>query len=176
MRTENSTLCYIIKDGQWLMLNRNKKKNDINAGKWIGVGGHFEAGETPGECLMREVFEETGFELTSYELRGIVTFISGDDLTEYMFLYTADGFIRSEENSDDEESPGSPDDIEGPFDDDLPVCNEGTLAWIPEEEIMDLELWEGDRIFLEMLMKEEPFFSLKLVYDDDGNLLCSVLE
>ena len=169
MRSENSTLCYIIKDGRWLMLNRNKKENDINAGKWIGVGGHFEPGETPGECLMREVFEETGFELTSYELRGIVTFISGDDLTEYMFLYTADGFI---------EGSGEVPADSGFADtgDDLPVCNEGTLAWIPEEEVMDLELWEGDRIFLEMLMKDSPFFSLKLVYDKDGKLVLSVLE
>ena len=87
-----STLCYIEKEGQYLMLHRTVKENDVNKDKWIGVGGHFERGESPEECLLREVREETGYTLTSWKYRGIVTFVYGEDVVEYMSLYTADGF------------------------------------------------------------------------------------
>ncbi len=138
-----TTLCYIEKDGRVLMLHRDRKKNDINEDKWIGVGGHFEDGESPEDCLLREVKEETGLRLTSYHFRGIVTFISGD-MTEYMVLYTADGF-------------------EG----EMIPCIEGDLKWVERSEIMRLNLWEGDRIFLRLLAEDGGFFSLKLTYDGD---------
>lgn len=142
------TLCYIERDGQYLMLHRTAKEHDINKNKWIGVGGHFEQGESPDECLLRETFEETGYTLTSYRLRGILTFISGTGEDELMFLYTADGFT------------GEP----------VP-CDEGELAWVPIDRIGDLELWEGDRAFLELLRKDAPFFTMKLTYDADGKLI-----
>ncbi|PWL45381.1 MAG: DNA mismatch repair protein MutT [Clostridiales bacterium] len=139
-----TTLCYIEKNGKYLMLHRIKKKSDINQGKWIGVGGHFEEGESPEECLIREVQEETGLFLTQYAFRGIVTFATDVQQTEYMCLYTATAF-------------------EG----ELTACNEGELAWIDKEKIEELELWEGDRIFLRLLAAEAPFFSLKLRYVGD---------
>ena len=139
-----TTLCYIEKDGKYLMLHRIKKKSDMNQGKWIGVGGHFEEGESPEECLIREVQEETGLFLTQYAFRGIVTFATDVQQTEYMCLYTANAF-------------------EG----ELTACNEGELAWIDKEKIEELELWEGDRIFLRLLAAEAPFFSLKLRYVGD---------
>ena len=141
----NTTLCYIEKDGQYLMLLRNKKKVDLNKGKWIGVGGKFEMGESPEECLLREVYEETGLTLLDYRLRGIITFVSDEWGTEYMFLYTASSF-------------------EG----ELAECNEGELRWIPKDEIMDLNLWEGDREFLKLLAEDAPFFSMKLQYQGDN--------
>lgn len=136
-----TTLCYLIKDGQWLMLYRNAGKQDGNEGKWIGVGGHFEEGESPEECMLREVREETGLALTSYAFRGIVTFVSDCQETEYMFLYTADGWKGT-----------------------LGACDEGTLVWVPEDQVMNRPLWEGDRVFLRLLQTDAPFFSLKLVY------------
>jgi 8-oxo-dGTP diphosphatase len=139
-----TTLCYIERDGKYLMLHRVKKQSDINRGKWIGVGGHFEEGESPEECLLREVREETGLLLTRYTFRGIVTFSTDVQQTEYMCLYTADAF-------------------EG----ELTACNEGNLAWIAKEKIEGLELWEGDRIFLHLLAVGAPFFSLKLCYIGD---------
>lgn len=139
-----TTLCYIEKNGKYLMLHRIKKKSDINQGKWIGVGGHFEEGESPEQCLIREVQEETGLFLTQYAFRGIVTFATDVQQTEYMCLYTANAF-------------------EG----ELTACNEGELAWIDKEKIEELELWEGDRIFLRLLAAEAPFFSLKLRYVGD---------
>lgn len=139
-----TTLCYIEKNDCYLMLHRVSKKVDINKNKWIGVGGKFEDKESPEECLLREVKEETGLTLTSYRLRGIVTFVSDRWVTEYMFLYTADDF-------------------EG----ELSSCNEGTLRWVPKKELMDLNLWEGDKIFLNLLAQEAPFFSLKLSYEGD---------
>lgn len=142
-----STLCYIEKDGKYLMLHRIKKNKDINKDKWIGVGGHFEAQESPEECLLREVWEETGYRLTSYQYRGIVTFVCGEDVTEYMSLYTADGF------------EGEPHE-----------CNEGVLEWVDKTKVMDLNLWEGDKIFFRLLNEESDFFSLKLVYSADGIL------
>ena len=142
-----STLCYLERDGKYLMLHRTVKKHDVNKDKWIGVGGHFEEGESPEECVVREVKEETGFTLTSFAYRGLVTFVSGDGVTEYMSLFTADGF-------------------EG----EMAACDEGELEWVPVEEIQDLNLWEGDKIFFRLLKEQTPFFSLKLVYDVHGRL------
>ena len=153
MEVQLSTLCYLERDGKYLMLHRVVKKNDINKDKWIGVGGHFEKDESPEECLMREVREETGYTLTSYRFRGIVTFVSGDGVTEYMHLFTADGF------------EGEP--IE---------CDEGVLEWVPKEDISGLNIWEGDKIFFRLLTEEAPFFSLKLVYDGSGGLVSAALN
>lgn len=139
-----TTLCYLEQDGKYLMLHRMKKENDLNHGKWIGVGGHFKEGESPEECLLREVKEETGLQLTDYCLRGIITFVSDEWGCEYMHLYTADGFTGE-----------------------LTPCNEGTLEWISKENVMDLKLWEGDRIFLRLLLEQRAYFSLKLVYQGE---------
>ncbi|MCC8163718.1 MAG: 8-oxo-dGTP diphosphatase [Lachnospiraceae bacterium] len=145
-----TTLCYIEQDGKYLMLHRIKKEHDINEGKWIGVGGHFEDGESPEECLLREVREETGLTLVSWRFRGIVTFRADDAPMEYMCLYTADSYV-------------------GELDMD---CEEGVLRWVPKEEVTNLPLWEGDRVFLELLAKEAPFFSLKLSYVRDRLVEC----
>ena len=148
------TLCYLESEkGEYLMLHRVKKKNDVNHDKWIGVGGHFELGESPEECVCREVLEETGYRLTSYRFRGLVTFLSGDGVTEYMSLFTADGFEGEEI-----------------------ACDEGELEWVPIEKIGELNLWEGDKIFLRLLAEDAPFFSLKLVYDGHGGLVEAVLN
>ena len=148
-----STLCYIIQDGRYLMLHRTVKKNDVNKDKWIGVGGHFEEGESPEECLLREVKEETGYTLTSYRYRGIVTFISGNGVTEYMSLFTADEF------------EGEP----------IP-CDEGELAWVPVKDVYQLNIWEGDKIFFRLLEEREEFFSLKLVYEGHDGLVSVLLD
>lgn len=148
-----STLCYIEQDGKYLMLHRTVKKNDVNKDKWIGVGGHFEHGESPEECLLREVKEETGYTLTSWRYRGIVTFVYGEDTVEYMSLYTADGFT------------GNP--IE---------CDEGELEWVDKKDIPALELWEGDKIFFRLLDMGREFFSLKLVYDRQDVLRYAALD
>ena len=147
---EITTLCYIEKDNQYLMLNRVKKKEDINKGKWIGVGGHFNKGETPNECVRREVFEETGLTLKSLKLRGILTFIADKDFVEYIWLYTSNDF-------------------EGQ----LIECNEGILKWIDKDKVNQLELWEGDRVFLKLLEEQNEFFSLKLEYE--GNQLINTI-
>ena len=147
-----STLCYIEQDGKYLMLHRTVKKQDVNKDKWIGVGGHFEKDESPEECLFREVQEETGLTLTSYRFRGIVTFISDQWQTEYMCLYTADGFGGE-----------------------LKECDEGVLEWVPKEDLEKLTLWEGDKIFLRLLSEEHPFFSLKLRYEGE-RLVEAVLD
>lgn len=139
-----TTLCYLEQDDKYLMLHRISKKNDVNKDKWIGIGGKFEFGESPEDCLLREAKEETGYTLTSYRLRGIVTFLFNNEEAEYMFLYTADGF------------EGEP----------IP-CNEGTLEWVPKSEIDSLNLWEGDKIFFRLLEENAPFFSLKLKYHDN---------
>ena len=146
--TELTTLCYIEKDGQYLMLHRTLKGHDINHDKWIGVGGHFEDNESPDECLLSEVREETGYTLTHFVPRGIVTFISGTGVTEYMHLFTADGFT------------GEP-----------IACDEGELEWIDKSRIENLNIWEGDRIFLRLLRDDAPFFLLKLVYDGNEQLV-----
>lgn len=151
--TKLSTLCYIEKDGQYLMLHRTVKKNDVNKDKWIGVGGHFEQGESPEECLLREVKEETGYTLTSWKYRGLVTFVYGEDIVEYMSLYTADGF------------EGEP--IE---------CDEGQLEWVDKSKISQLELWEGDKIFFRLLDEGREFFSLKLVYNTSDVLEYAALD
>ena len=138
----NTTLCYLVREGKILMLHRTKKKNDLNAGKWIGVGGRFEPGESPDECLLREVREETGYRLLSWRFRGIVTFDADDaPETEYMHLFTSADFDGAET-----------------------VCDEGELRWVPIGEVESLSLWEGDRVFLRLLREDAPFFSLKLSY------------
>ncbi|MBO4767244.1 MAG: 8-oxo-dGTP diphosphatase [Lachnospiraceae bacterium] len=150
---ELTTLCYIESDGRYLMLHRVKKQQDINRDKYIGVGGHFLFGESPDECLKREVAEETGLTLTSYRARGIVTFVYGDNVTEYMHLYTADGFTG----------------IPGP-------CDEGELVWVEIDRVCDLPIWEGDKIFFRLLAENAPYFSLKLVYTPDDCLVEAVLD
>lgn len=140
---KNTTLCYIENDNDdYLMLYRNKKKNDPNAGKWIGIGGKFKEGESPEECLLREVYEETGLTLLEWKLRGIVTFVSNEWETEYMFLYTANNWKGE-----------------------LTDCNEGSLAWKHKSEFNNLPMWEGDKIFLKLLREQNDFFSLKLSYE-----------
>jgi len=141
---KNTTLCYIEKEGQYLMLHRVKKENDLNHDKWIGVGGKFEDKESPEECVLREAKEETGLTLTDYRYRGIVTFVSDEWPTEYMHLFTAHGFTGE-----------------------LIECDEGTLEWIDKKKLLELTLWEGDKIFLRLLDTDEPFFSLKLQYEGD---------
>ena len=153
MEAKMSTLCYIENDDSYLMLHRISKKNDINKDKWIGVGGHFEQDESPEECILRETFEETGLTLTSYCFRGLVTFVSGKGLTEYMHLFTATAFTGTQT-----------------------LCDEGVLEWIKKSDLLKLELWEGDKIFLDLLDKRSDFFSLKLVYDIEDVLLSATLD
>lgn len=139
-----TTLCYIERDGAYLMLHRVKKEKDINKDKWIGVGGHFEEGESPEECLLREVAEETGLKLTDYRLRGVITFSTESYPVEYMFLYTAEGFLGT-----------------------MHACDEGDLEWVPKEQVYELPIWEGDKIFFRLLEERRDFFSLKLRYVGD---------
>ena len=148
-----TTLCYIERDDQYLMLHRVKKEHDINKDKWIGIGGHFEPDESPEECLYREVLEETGCTLQQAKLRGIVTFVSGGGVTEYMFLYTASG-------------------LQGTLED----CDEGELVWVDKAAVYDLNLWEGDKIFFRLLEERQVFFSLKLVYDGGDTLVSAILD
>lgn len=151
-----TTLCYIEKDNKYLMLHRIKKEHDINKDKWIGVGGHFEHGESPEDCMFREVMEETGLTPTKYRFCGIVTFLSDmgteDEAWEYMCLYHI------------EEYKGE-----------IKDCDEGVLEWVEKEKILDLDLWEGDRLFLRYMQDKIPFFSLKLVYEK-GNLMAATLD
>lgn len=141
---KNTTLCYIQRGSQYLMLHRVKKENDLNHDKWVGVGGKFEPDESPDDCLRREVLEETGLTLTRYRCRGVVTFLSDEWEGEYMYLYTADGF-------------------EGELSD----CDEGTLEWVDIDRVPELPLWAGDRIFFRLLRQDAPWFSLKLRYAGD---------
>lgn len=147
MEPELTTLCYIEKDGAYLMLHRTKKEHDINEGKWIGVGGHLEPEETPEECVRREVREETGLTVTSLRFRGVIHFSCKDEKEE-MFVYTADKFTGS-----------------------LTDCAEGELSWVEKERVMELTLWEGDRIFLPLLMGDSEFFAFSLDYDENGRLI-----
>lgn len=149
MKSNLTTLCYIEKDGKYLMLHRIKKKKDINKDKWIGVGGHFEENESPEECLLREVKEETGFTLTRWKLRGIITFLCDCWQTEYMFLYTADGFTGE-----------------------MITCEEGDLEWVEKEKVYELPIWEGDKVFFRLLEGRDTFFSLKLRYEQDELVEC----
>jgi len=143
-RAVNSTLIYLERGDEYLMLHRTKKENDLNHDKWIGVGGKFEDGESPEDCALRETREETGLTLTRWRYRGLVTFVSDRYETEYMHLFTADGWT------------GTPKE-----------CDEGELAWIGKRKLAALQQWEGDRIFLRLMDEHVPFFSLKLVYAGD---------
>ncbi len=139
-----TSLLYLERDGKYLMLHRVKREHDENAGKWIGVGGKFEEGESPEECVIREAREETGLTVSSPVPRGIVTFVSDEFGTQYMHLFTADRFTGT-----------------------LLDCDEGELAWVDKSRVPDLPLWEGDRVFLRLLSEGAPFFLLKLVYRGD---------
>ena len=140
----NSTLCYLERSDEYLMLHRVKKVNDMNHDKWIGIGGKFEDKESPEDCLLREAKEETGLTLTDWNYRGIVTFVSDLYPTEYMHLFTADGYTGE-----------------------LKECDEGVLEWIPKEKLLEIPHWEGDAIFLDLIDRDVPFFSLKLCYRGD---------
>ncbi len=139
-----TTLCYLEKDGSWLMLHRVKKEKDVNKDKWIGVGGHVEEGESPEDCLQREVLEETGLTLLDWSFRGLITFTQEGYGTEYMCLYTSRHFTGE-----------------------LKTCDEGNLEWVPIEKVPSLQLWEGDHCFLRLLAENHAFFSLKLTYKGD---------
>ena len=139
-----STLCYIEDNGKYLMLLRNKKQKDVNIGKWIGVGGRVEPGESPEECVCREVLEETGLTITAYKMRGILTFSSVGWEDEYIFVFTSDAYSGE-----------------------LKECDEGELRWIDKAEIMSLNLWEGDRLFLKDILDGGSFFSMRLSYKGD---------
>lgn len=139
-----STLCYIEKDGKYLMLHRTKKKNDINKDKWLGIGGKFEEGESPEECITREVKEETGFTLNSYKLRCIITYVSTNWETEYMYVFTSKDFTGK-----------------------LIECKEGDLQWIEKDKVTELDTWEGDKIFVEKIKNDASFFTIKFNYDGE---------
>lgn len=139
-----STVCYIEKEGKYLMLHRTKKKNDINEGKWLGIGGKFKDKESSEDCIIREVKEETGLTLNSVKLRGILTFINTICETEYIYVFTSNDFTGN-----------------------LIECNEGELKWVEKEKVTSLNLWEGDKIFVEKIKEESPFFTIKYVYDGD---------
>ena len=149
---KQTTLCYLERDGQYLMLHRVKKQHDENHDKWIGVGGKFEDKESPEDCVRREVLEETGLTLTKFRYCGLVTFVSDIYPTEYMHLFHATG-----------------------FDGTLRECDEGVLEWIDKKKLFDLQQWEGDKIFLRLMDMRVPFFSLKLVYEGDA-LTAAVLN
>lgn len=140
----NTTLCHIEKDGKYLMLHRVKKTVDENRDKWIGIGGKFLEGESPEDCLLREVREETGLSLNSWRFRGIVTFVSDQWGTEYMHLFDSSDFSGR-----------------------IKDCDEGVLEWIDKDELLTKNIWEGDKIFLRLLACGEPFFSLKLRYEGE---------
>ena len=150
MKTNLTTLCYIENEDSYLMMHRVKKEKDINKDKWVGVGGHFELDETPEECLLREVKEETGLTLTSWKLRGVITFMTDVYQTEYMFLYTADGY-------------------EG----EMIECNEGNLEWVKKSDVYNLPIWEGDKVFFRLMVEGAECFSLKLRYE--GNTLAEAV-
>ncbi len=148
----NTTLCYLERDGKYLMLHRVKKEGDLNRDKWIGVGGKFEEGESPEDCARREVLEETGLTMTGWSYRGIVTFLSDRWPTEYMHLFHSREFTGE-----------------------LIECDEGDLEWVEKSRVRELPSWEGDRIFLDLIDTGRPFFSLKLTYQGD-TLVSAVLD
>jgi len=139
----HTTICYLSVEGKTLMIHRIKKKNDVNHDKWIGIGGKFEHGESPEECILREFREETGLTPTGLRYRAIITFLS-ENWCEYMHLFTATGY-------------------EG----EISECDEGTLEWVPDDQLTSLPIWEGDKVFLKLLTERESFFSLKLVYEGE---------
>ena len=147
----NTTLGYIEREDAYLMLHRVKKKNDLNHDKWVGIGGKFEDGESPEECMCREALEETGLTLHNPTLRGIVTFVSNEWDNEYMFLYTCTDFSGE-----------------------LTECKEGNLEWVPKDKVCRLPIWEGDKIFFRLLNENAPFFSLKLSYEGDKLVLAAL--
>ena len=149
---KSTTLCYLERGNQYLMLHRTKKENDLNHDKWLGVGGKFEEGESPEDCMLREVLEETGYTVTQWRYCGIVTFISDVWEAEHMHLFVCTEWTGNE--------------IE---------CNEGDLEWIDKKQLLELTLWEGDKIFLKLIDEHTPFFSLKLTYQGD-NLQQAVLN
>lgn len=149
----NSTICYIEKEGKYLMLHRTKKQNDINKEKWLGIGGKFEDKESPEECIIREVKEETGLTLNSVKLRGILTFINTICETEYIFVFTSNDFTGN-----------------------LIECNEGDLQWVEKDKVTSLNLWEGDKIFIEKIQEEGPFFTIKYIYEEDTLLSYDLKE
>lgn len=142
---KNTTLCYIERFEKYLMLHRVKKENDLNKDKWIGVGGKLEAGESPEDCVIREVLEETGLTMKTFDYRGFITFVSEEWGTEYMHLFHCLQFSG-----------------------DLKECDEGNLEWVDKKDIVNLPIWEGDKVFLKLLDEDIPFFSLKLVYKGFG--------
>ena len=148
----NTTLVHLERDGCYLMLHRVRKERDENRDKWVGIGGKFEPGESPEDCALREVLEETGLTMHSWCYRGIVTFVSDEWGTEYMHLFWSDDFTGT-----------------------LRDCDEGELEWVDKQRILRLPIWEGDRIFLRLLDTDEPFFSLKLCYSGD-RLTAAVLN
>ena len=150
---KQTTLCYIERDGKYLLIHRTKKQGDENRDKWIGIGGKIEEGESPFDCIRREAFEETGLELTSLSYRGIVTFVSDIYGTEYMHLFHSTDFSGIQKDT----------------------SLEGDLKWVEKKQLLSLPMWEGDRIFLDLLDKKVGFFSLKLVYQGD-RLLSHTLE
>ena len=149
----NTTLCYIEKDGKYLMIHRTKKKNDMNKDKWLGIGGKLEAGESPFDCARREIREETGLSTVELSYRGIITFVSDEYGTEYMHLFSSHKFSGDIDYN----------------------CNEGELEWVDKSRIYDLPIWEGDKIFFRLLETESRFFSLKLCYEGD-KLVSHTLE
>jgi len=142
---KNTTLCYIEKDGKYLMMHRIKKDKDENRDKWIGIGGKIENGESPHECIRREILEETGLTVTNPEYRGLITFISNEFEQQFMHLFVAKDFSGTLNES----------------------CDEGKLEWVEKDKINSLPIWEGDKIFLDLLQTENRFFSVKLVYNGD---------
>lgn len=154
-KMKNSTLCYLEKDGKYLMLHRVKKQIDCNKDKWIGIGGKFEDKESPEECMLREVKEETDLTVKSWQYRGIVTFVSDIWETEYMHLFTSDDFEGTPKDSGD--------------------CEEGILEWVEKDKIKNLNLWKGDLLFLQKISKPCPFFSMKLEYKGD-DLICAITD
>lgn len=149
---QNTTLCYIEKNEKYLMLHRIKKQNDLNHDKWIGIGGKFEIGESPEDCVLREVMEETGLKLEKMEYRGIVTFVSDDNWSEYMHIFWSDSFSGE-----------------------MIECDEGELEWVEKKKMNELPHWKGDEIFLDLIERKAPFFSLKLIYKE-GILQKAVLN
>ena len=149
---KNTTLCYLERDGRYLMLHRTKKEKDCNKDKWIGIGGHFEEGESPYDCAIREIFEETGLLVAALRYRGVVTFVSDEWECEQMHLFTSSDFLGE-----------------------MHTCDEGELAWVEKTALRSLPLWEGDHLFLDLLAKEHPFFSLKLTYIGN-DLTAAVLD